>query len=119
MKRSSLRGNSSFETIIVLIIVGIFALGIVGKFASCACSGDRRANANTEARQYVRTMHPGWTRPVISCQGMDTDGNGYVTCTVGDGTDRTEAIECAAFVTVSFNEGCRPMRYGMPANTNQ
>lgn len=69
-----------------------------------------KAHAQEDARTYVRTMHPAWTTPVVDRQGVDSDDDGYVRCTVGDGANTTEAIECRTSVVFNYQRGCAPMR---------
>lgn len=69
-----------------------------------------RANAEADARAYVHTFHPAWAHPVVNCQGVDSDGDHYVRCTVGDGGSITEPIECRTSVVLNYQRGCVPMR---------
>lgn len=71
-------------------------------------AGRVRPRATADARAYAAQLHPGLTRVV--CQGEDSDGDGYVTCAVGDGAGRTEGVECRATVWSEYDRGCRPMR---------
>lgn len=68
-----------------------------------------QSRAQTDACRYVRVMHPNWLRPTVLCQGVDTDGNGYVRCTVGDGGNRTEVIECRTSLVTDAQRGCVPV----------
>ena len=92
----------------LLVFVGLLFVGSISWDA--VTSSGRKGNADSSAAQYIREMHRGWTSPAIQCQSIDTDNNGYVSCTVGDGVNQTEAIECASYVLYSFNKGCRVMR---------
>ena len=100
---------------VIFLTVGAMVMGIT--FKACGVgSEEQRENSTSMARRYVSEMHgPTWTR--VSCQGVDTDNNGYVSCVVGDGT-ATEPIECAACMTSSFcfNSGCRPLRFPVPSH---
>lgn len=94
------------------VAVGAFVVVVAGG-ATCgqALTADTvRDSATSDARAYARALHPAWSRPVVLCQGTDSDGDGYVTCTVGDGAGATEAIECRASVVLDYDRGCRPMR---------
>jgi hypothetical protein len=87
----------------------IMALGLA-LGCDAVTSGTVRTHAREDARTYVRTIHPAWTTPVVDCQGVDSDGDGYVRCTVGDGANATEAIECRTSVLFDYQRGCAPMR---------
>ena len=87
----------------------ILSLGLLGG-CDAVTSNTVRTHAQEDARAYVRTIHPAWTNPVVDCQGVDSDGDGYVRCTVGDGGNTTEAIECRTSVLFSYQRGCAPMR---------
>lgn len=80
----------------------------------CGCdaitSGTVKSRAQEDAHTYVRTIHPHWSLPVVDCQGVDSDGDGYVRCTVGDGANFTEAIECRTSLVINYRRGCAPMR---------
>lgn len=85
-------------------------LGIALGGCNALTSNTVRTHAQEDARTYVRTIHPAWTHPVVDCQGVDSDGDGYVRCTVGDGVNVTEAIECRTSVVFNYQRGCAPMR---------
>lgn len=66
-----------------------------------------QANAEKYARDYARTFH-NWQNPVVQCFGLDTDHNGYVTCSVArEPGAPIRQIECAANIVLQFNRGCR------------
>ena len=69
-----------------------------------------QSRAQRDACKYTSIVHPHWTHPVVLCQGVDSDEDGYVRCTVGDGGDITESIECRTSLMVEFYRGCVPMR---------
>ncbi len=69
-----------------------------------ACTLDGQA-ARKGAKLFARDTL-GYTNPVINCQNVDSDNDGYVSCTVVDtGTEHREAIECSG--AFSWNTGCR------------
>lgn len=92
------------EVVMVPILLGMV----------CGCdamtSGTVRDRAQDDARGYARRFHPAWTTPVVDCQGVDSDGDGYVRCTVGDGVSITEPIECRTSLMTNYQRGCVPMR---------
>lgn len=84
---------------VVLFVIAGVAVGALGLGAPA-----RSSHATGYARHWARRFK-GWSTPVVECMGDDSDGNGYVSCTVGDGHGAVEQIECAAN---TVNTGCRP-----------
>ena len=88
--------------------------------ASCAAALGCRQVGNWTGRseKVARVEAERWARNVgveptgVSCSGYDSDGDGYVSCSVGykiaDGSLRTIPLECARAFTL--NEGCREVR---------
>ena len=99
--------------VLVFVFTGIF-------FSAGEDAVVVRQNAERYAREHVRTFY-GWQQPVVQCFGRDTDGNGYVTCTVASevgGTHRQ--VECAANYSLEFYTGCRqPQLRTLDINSNQ
>lgn len=94
--------------LIAVVVVASVVLKVTGSGPA------NQAQAEAAARAYAAALYPGPTARV-QCQGVDTDNNGYVSCTlVLDGTPPvTYPLECAnsyAYV----NTGCRPMRLALP-----
>lgn len=96
-----------YELLISFVIVAV---------AVAICAGLRsgpevRAEATTEATSYARGM--GYVDPHVQCVEMDSDGDGYVSCTVAftqpNGTIGKDAIECVGGISVvgALNSGCR------------
>lgn len=94
-----------------VVMVIAFAVSIGGYAASQVLFASTiREHAENDARAYGVRMHPTWPRVVVDCQGVDSDGDGYVRCTVGDGVATTEAVECRTSVVIDYQRGCVPMR---------
>lgn len=76
-------------------------------------SGQSAKVARAEAMQWAKDMSIPATG--VTCSGADSDGDGYVSCSVGytvaDGSLRTIPLECARAYT--FNDGCREVRGNM------
>ncbi len=80
-------------------------------FTLIACFPSRE-RATTEAKQYAKDM--GYEILGVSCTDIDTDSDGYVTCTVRvkgaqDGIEVEPLnLQCAADGPLSqFNSGCK------------
>ena len=112
MKR---RGASLVEIMIVVAIVGILA-AIVGGGLGVGCN--HKDEAEAQARAWAGAMYPGKQANVV-CVKKDSDGDGYVSCTVSvaseaGATPEMVGIECAS--GWGGNEGCRVPK--MKANAN-
>ena len=88
------RGFTLIELLIVVAIIGIIAAVLLG------ASGGRGSGeyAEQEARAHAEKL--GWVLDGLSCAAVDSDGNGYIGCTVivlDDEDRRTERnLECAS-----------------------
>lgn len=82
-----------------LIVIGLLVL-IFGSMAS-NLSGRTQSLAQAEADKFLRGVDA-----KAMCVGIDSDGDGYVSCpyVTKDGT--THPLECAGSMTI--NSGCRP-----------
>jgi len=76
-------------------------------------AGLRKANAEDVAVEYAQKLYPDQKAHYATCQGRDTDDNGYVSCTLRivrpDGTEDRIPLECAAFLVFSYGQTCREM----------
>lgn len=101
-----------------LIAAGIIALVVTAVVhVSCGVTGIDHDAAESGARQYAKDL--GLKLKGISCARVDTDGDGYVSCSLSiedpNGGSHIEAVECAA--SFSMNSGCRVPK--MRANNRQ
>lgn len=105
----------TFDNLFPAFVVGIMILivgGIVFHIGGSYFLADKvRANAERYATNYAREIE-GMTSPRVQCMSMDTDANGYVTCTIRDAatSSRSTQIECVANMFTEVNTGCRGYR---------
>lgn len=89
------------------LIVG--AAHVVFRFNAAHSEGD----AKVFATKMYRVKDP-----TASCTNMDSDGDGYISCTVtgvdGRGSLVERQLECARLF--SFNSGCKPVRFTYQGN---
>jgi hypothetical protein len=99
------RGFTAIELIIIVALFGVFSVLVGMQVITCASS---QGLAEEEARNYAAKMR--LTLKGVSCMNRDTDGDGYVSCTLNvvekDGSTSLVPIECAAKWTYN-NEGCK------------
>jgi type II secretory pathway pseudopilin PulG len=91
----------------VVVLVGVIGGGALIGVRGCASSfGIDKASAEQNARQYAGEL--GVEVAGLSCTGVDTDGDGYVSCTIRGRDGSLTPIECAGRLTL--NSGCRVAR---------
>lgn len=112
--KNSRNGMTLVEILLVMLILGGFILFAIGGISSCGIGGDGgsvQMNAQQQAMQYANFMYPNMNARA-QCVEWDSDGDGYVSCTVvydtKDGVGK-DAIECAAGWNLNgaINSGCR------------
>ncbi len=100
----------------------VVALGAVTVFslASSSCvtnaAGWHKEAAEKNAKQFLQELNMKYDG--VSCVKHDSDGDGYVSCTVALPESQTLALECAGFRFVSAfsNEGCREQKINVRHN---
>lgn len=107
--RNRFSGFTLIEALIGLVL--IFVLGAIMFAALGALSSCGRADVSAveaEAKTFAGKGGLKLQGSGASCVGMDTDGDGYVSCTLFLEGGRTMAIECAGHTwTGAWNKGCR------------
>ncbi len=96
------------KTKMILVVV---ALGLL-----TACpnwTGAHKAEAEKQAEIYAKEL--GIEIVAVSCVKQDTDGDGYVSCTLKlDEAGTTKQVECAG--AWNLNEGCRDPKIKIPTS---
>lgn len=91
-----------------LIATSIGAMGL----GACGCNltGANKKSAETNAQNFAEEL--GLDYKKVSCNNLDSDGDGYVSCTMAMSDGSIEQFECAAW---GLNSGCRrPKLIGQP-----
>lgn len=110
-RRSSMNAPVSLFAVGVVLII----LVAVGGYAWRAETASTvQSNANELAHQWVAAMYPPEEAAAarVTCQATDSDGNGYVSCTLmitHEHEERLIPIECHAYVAVNWGDTCRPL----------
>ena len=111
MKRFPLAPSRGMTLIEFLIAFVTLFLVFGAIFATCAkftMADQAQADAQKTALKTVTLIWPEAKDVRAVCQGMDTNGDGYVSCTViVDG--RTEAMDCPGLFSIG-NTTCRLSR---------
>lgn len=100
------RGFSLTEVVIVVAVLGILGMILCGGIYGA--TGAQGATAEEAAVEHAIFL--GYVNPRARCMTLDSDGDGYVSCTIaytatGGGVE-TSAVECGW----GFNSGCRQQR---------
>lgn len=90
------RGITLIELLIGLVVVSIVA-----------CSGEWRGSAeHAEGAARAHAKKLGWEVKGVACAGTDTDGDGYISCTVVLEDSSERALECESG-GMSYAKGCK------------
>lgn len=98
------------EVIVVVLVIVIFLALVVGGVRGCA---GRRGAAEDSMREYVSKLYPGREIIGVACTNIDSDGDGYISCTATIDTDNGPNVverqinaQCATGF-LSLNSGCK------------
>jgi len=82
-------------------------------------AGWRQQNAEELAVDYGQKLYPDQKGHYATCQSRDTDGNGYISCTLRvvrqDDTEELIPLECTSYLLVSFGDTCRQVSTVRPS----
>jgi type II secretory pathway pseudopilin PulG len=109
-KRRKILRRTGRGMTVVEVLIGLVILGIVfGSLFSKAClSGQNSEQAERAAVQTMRKLRPTAKEVSAQCQGVDTNSDGYVTCTVSlDG--QFISLDCPTLIQIG-NSGCKISR---------
>lgn len=94
------------------VLVALFSLGFLFALMAAVVSAceDQKAEATASAKDYAEEMK--WDVNAISCVNQDTDGDGYVSCTISvkEGEAKVDKhVECVGDTEFgcSTKSGCR------------
>jgi prepilin-type N-terminal cleavage/methylation domain-containing protein len=111
--RKSKKTKRGFTLAELMGVIAIVSIVFVGVFAtSCSGSGQRNA-AKQEATQWAKELNLELTG--ISCADYDSDGDGYVSCTLAMKGGETKQIECRG--AYSIGHGCRDPKISIQGNS--
>lgn len=98
------------ELVVVVVIVFIVIALIVGGVRGCTGRG---AAAEDSMREYIGKLYPGREIIGVACTNVDSDGDGYISCTATVDTDNGPNVverqinaQCATGF-LSWNSGCK------------
>jgi prepilin-type N-terminal cleavage/methylation domain-containing protein len=114
MTNNKSRGFTLIELLIVVAIIGIIGVVVIG-FIFRSCSGSQ-GTAESEARKYGTSL--GLEVKGVSCTNRDTDGDGYVSCSISytdNGKISIMPVECASRWQIN-NSGCKAQNLGVMRN---
>ena len=105
--------RKAFTLIELLVVVAIVAIVIALVFGAVRGCAGRGAAAEDSMREYVGKLYPGREIIGVACTNVDSDGDGYISCTATIDTDNGPNVverqinaQCATGF-LSFNSGCK------------
>jgi prepilin-type N-terminal cleavage/methylation domain-containing protein len=96
-------GFTLMELMVVIAIVGIFGSILLFSCRGMMSGETTKRAATNDAETFVREL--GWQVTGISCADVDSDGDGYVSCTIAKKDGTSDFVECRG--AYSFGHGCR------------
>lgn len=102
------KGASLIELIILFVIISILVIFL---FSMLQSPDSRASHAVENAKAFSSSM--GWKIKGLACSGLDSDHDGYVTCTLNlvssEGKEEEKSIQCGYPKPLSIfdNNGCK------------
>lgn len=107
----------SFIAIVAILVFGVGAVAVYSTFKvrDPAFRSNVRTLAEADARTWIHDMHSEWGEAHVDCQGIDTDGNGYVSCSVAVAGRDVDPLECGGVDPIMGRvvTGCRVLRFSI------
>lgn len=94
--------NSRRNFTLIELMIAVSIIGIIAAMLIANCGYIDRDGPNREARKHAREL--GMRNFRVSCVSMDTDGDGYVSCTIKEKGEAPYNVECSIGL---INQGCR------------
>ncbi len=105
------KGFTLIELMIVMAIISVFAV-VIGSifFRGCSAVFGSKQEAVANMRTYATEM--GWKMVGGTCADTDSDGDGYISCTINiqeveGAIPVAKAIQCASGAAISRTGGCK------------
>lgn len=98
-------------------LLGVLLLGAAIAAAEHYSAPGNQAQAEAAALRFGARMYPSRTI-AVSCQGIDTDRNQYVSCTMTVDSVHMVPLECADRFAIGLN-GCRMVRMVIPVGPSE
>jgi len=100
---ASKRGLSMVELMVVIAIFSVFCGLLVWGLSAAFAGPKQKATAEAEARNWAKGL--GLKLLGVECANVDSDGDGYVSCTANVEGQGVVPIECRG--AYSVGHGCR------------
>lgn len=91
--------------IILLVVVGLYGYFVFGNQM-------RASRAETKSKEYVTKMYADYASIGYSCQGEDTNSDGYVTCNIRikskeSSLEKTLTLQCPTYIKSFMATNCK------------
>ena len=93
--------NAGATIISIVVIVGLIIVSAAGR--ACMVGPEQRRASEKEARTWAHDL--GLNVERVVCNDNDSDGDGYVSCTLATKDGATQQVECRG--AWSWGHGCR------------
>ena len=102
----------------LFIVIAVIVLGILGYIWTLTFMNDVRASrAVTIGHRYITQVYKEYSILGEICQGVDTNGDGYVSCTfrIGkEGVEKEVNLQCPTFVKSFIGNECKATQMILP-----